>query len=102
MFVRVLKHIKASEIQYLVDAHHKVININYIRNCLKDYEDKKICVFLEYGFPIGYGGMRLYLSSWIIKRFGNKKNHKGAHEHPEEMDTYLQKEMLNKAKIGPF
>ena len=43
----------------------------------------------------------------MLKQFDNKKvwqckNHIGAHEHPEDMQKYLQKEIVNKAIIGPF
>ena len=78
------------------------LNIDYIRNCLEDYKDKQICDFLEFGFPIGFNGDNTLLKAFDSTKIWQFKNHTGAHEHPEEMQKYLQKEIINKAIIGPF
>lgn len=60
-----------SDIKYFINAHEEVIkskkfnfegcripvntrmNMEFIRSWLKDYEDTRLCDFLEFGFPIG-------------------------------------------------
>ena len=112
--------IKTSDIEFLVETHHKVkesgkfnfqecripintrINVNYLRNWLFDYKDKIICDLLEFGFPLGYQGDDTLLKQFDKKKLWKLNNHKGARDYPEAMNDYLQKEMSNKAIIGPF
>ena len=63
---------------------------------LSNYEDKDICTFLEYGFPIGYENLDSLSSDKCVQ------NHKGATEYPIDIDKYLKKEISNHAVLGPF
>ena len=71
------------------------LNIPFFRFMLSDYEDKQVCDFLDYGFPIGYLG-KIEIGATKIK------NHKGATEFPNEVRSYLEKEMAYGAVLGPL
>lgn len=71
------------------------LNIPFFRFMLSDYEDKTICEYLEYGFPIGFTGT-VKLNRKPVK------NHKGAREFPREVEEYLKKEKNYDAILGPF
>lgn len=71
------------------------LNIPFFRFMLSEYEDKVICDFLEYGFPIGFLGK--------VKKSSKKiKNHKGVREFPVEVRKYIEKEKRYGAILGPF
>lgn len=78
------------------------LNIDYIKKWLWDYKDKKLCEFLEYGFPLGYQGNDELLNDVDAKSLWKYRNHKGAEDYPEDMKNYLMKEISNNAIIGPF
>lgn len=106
--------------KFLLSTHHKVIDSNkfnfegcripvnenlnnsYLRFMLQNYKDQQLCDFLEFGFPIGYNGNNEILQQINKKDVWKFKNHKGAQQFPEDMNTYLRKESFNKAIIGPF
>ena len=112
--------VKKDEMQFLLDVHDKVktsgkynfegckirinnhMNMLYLRNLLADYKDQQLCDLLEFGFPIGYKGDNSVLKEVNSKSIWKYRNHKGAEEFPQEMLSYLEKESLNKAIIGPF
>jgi hypothetical protein len=84
------------------------INIDFFKFImLTDYEDKEICRFLEYGFPLGidYANPDLDL---ILKDYRSPKeiatvtNHMGAVNFPSDIDKYLIKELQKSAIAGPF
>ena len=78
------------------------MNIEYIKSLLHDYNDPLLCDFFEFGFPIGYHGNNEILQQIKKKDVWKFKNHKGAEEYKEDMLSYLVKESINKAIIGPF
>ena len=65
------KHLNKYDIQNFLDAHEAVVksgkfnyeecripvnthmNIPFLRSWLTDFHDKKLCDFLEFGFPLG-------------------------------------------------
>lgn len=71
------------------------INILYLDYMLKDYEDKQIIEFLNYGWPINFSGV-------IEKQTKLVYNHKGATEYQTLIDKYIKQELLSGATIGPF
>ena len=62
---------------------------------LSDYEDKEVCEFLEYGFPIGFMGK-------IKTRPPQVKYLKGVIHCPKEVRDYLLKELSYDVVLGPF
>ena len=62
---------------------------------LSDYKDKKVCEFLEYGFPIGFMGKIKTCPPHV-------KNLKGVIQLPKEVRDYLSKELSYDAVLGPF
>ena len=60
-------------------------NLKLLENLLLDYKDKEIAKYLRYGWPINHDGRP---TSKAIPR-----NHKGALEHMEDIDEYLEKEI---------
>ena len=70
------------------------LNIEFIRRNLLDYEDKQVCDFLEFGWPIGHIGKPF--TSTV------RKNHGGATEFPEDINKYLNKESDYRSVLGPF
>ena len=79
------------------------MNIDYMRSLLLDYKDNVVCDLLEFGFPIGFNGIRSQILISVDKKdIWEYKNHKGAEEYPNGMLEYLKKESKNAAIIGPF
>ena len=70
-------------------------NIAKLEEMLQDYWDKDIVQGLKYGWPTG----RLPTTPDPLLTF---KNHKGATDHPESLEKYIQKEKSKDAVIGPF
>ena len=113
------KLLKSSEIQFFLEAHEAVVNsgkynfegcripvntrmnINYMRSLLKDYKDKRVCDFLEFGFPMGVSP-DFVLQSVNKKDLWKFRNHKGATDFPDDINKYLQKEIKQKSILGPF
>jgi hypothetical protein len=70
------------------------LNIDFWRESLCGYDDQVVVEFLQYGFPVGYTHTYLPISEI--------KNHKGAVEFPEEVNTYLCNEIKMGVMAGPF
>ena len=61
---------------------------------MKDYDDRKVLEYLRFGWP---------LNAYDTQE--NSKippNQKGAREHPDEIRSYLKKELKAGSIIGPF
>ena len=65
------------------------------RSKLKSYEDKMICEFLEFGFPLDFNKKKSLC-------FNVRKNHKGARDYEEFIEKYFQKECKELRVAGPF
>ena len=62
---------------------------------LHDYSDKVICDYLQFGFPIDFDNS-IQLKSDI------GRNHKGAREFPEFINSYFDRECSQLRIAGPF
>ena len=112
------KSITPEKITEMIDVHKKVrdsgkfnfqecripvnerINVGYMRQLLSDYSDKLICDFLEFGFPLGFQGNENNLASH--DQLWKYRNHKGATDFADEINSYLLKESKNNSILGPF
>ena len=70
-------------------------NMNLWREKLAGYKDKVICDYLEFGFPLDF-------NKTVELDYSNRRNHKGARDFPEFIDSYLKKECDNTRIAGPF
>ena len=70
-------------------------NLEEFAQQLVDYHDKEVVEWLRYGWPTG----RL---PTLTQPGWSKKNHKGATDHPQQLDKYIQKELGYGAVMGPF
>ena len=70
-------------------------NLPLWRELLNDYPDKIVCDFLEFGFPLDF-------DKSVNLRTDERRNHKGARDHPEFIDAYLLKEIKRSRIAGPF
>ena len=71
------------------------MNIPLWRHLLANYHDKIVCEFLEFGFPLDFD-KNVYLNT------DERRNHKGARDHPEFVNQYLEKELEKTRIVGPF
>ena len=71
------------------------LSISVWRQKLVNYEDKVVCEFLEFGFPLDFN-CESKLS------YDDIRNHKGAREFPKFISTYLEKESKELRVVGPF
>ena len=70
-------------------------NIPLWRDLLVDYSDNIICEFLEFGFPLDF-------NTAVALATNERRNHKGAKEHPEYVSNYLKNETGKSRIAGPF
>ena len=70
------------------------LNMSMWRERLCGFQDKVVCDYLEYGFPLDFKGHKL--------AFGGKKNHKGEREFPSFINRYLKQESDAARRAGPF
>ena len=73
----------------------KKFNMNLWRDKLVSYEDKVICEYLEFGFPLDF-------NSASKLNYDVRRNHKGARDFAEFIDSYLERECQNLRVVGPF
>ena len=70
------------------------LNTVYWRECLKDYPDRVICDYLEFGWPVGF--VRDFLPVFDIR------THRGALNVPDMVCNYLDNELRLGRVAGPF
>ena len=70
------------------------LNIAKWRELLQHYPDNVICDFLEFGWPIGYMSDTLPIFDF--------RTHRGALTFPDQVNTYLSKEVQLGRIAGPF
>ena len=70
-------------------------NLEYFQDQLHNYHDQEVVEWLRYGWPAGR------LPSLPLPGLSTK-NHKGAEEHPQELDKYIKKELKYEAIMGPY
>ena len=69
-------------------------NVQYLQNKLRNYENKQIIDLLRYGFPIE-----------CKQQQGTAQipaNHAGALGFEQDVDQYIERELLKGTLIGPF
>lgn len=66
------------------------------RNYLRNYEDRLVCEFLEFGWPVGYD---YDTYSFPVSQ---PRNHNGAKNFTEDLDRYLKEQISRSAIAGPF
>ena len=69
-------------------------NFDFIEKQLCGYEDRQVIEFLKYGFPVD-------CTTSVIDP-GVPKNHRGAIDFTEEVQSQLQQEVLKGGCVGPF
>ena len=67
---------------------------------MRDYKDKTICAFLEFGFPLCFEGSEDELPSH--DQIWKYRNHKGATDFAVEINSYLEKENSINSILCPF
>lgn len=77
-----------------VELAHSKINVDLFRQKLEDYDDKVICQFLQYGFPLGLA-QEVFLEPCL-------KNHQSAYLYYSYIDTFLHKEVSKYGVVGPL
>ena len=100
MLVELYEHVKQSG-KYNFEGcripvpESKKFNLKLWREKLKDYDDRIVCDYLEFGFPIDFDKEKKLV-------FDVRKNHKGAREFPEFITNYLRRECEGSRIAGPF
>ena len=70
------------------------LNIPVWKQCLRDYSDKRVVSFLEYGWPLGV--------TKPVEPFPPAKNHTGALHFSKQVDQYLADQVSKGRVLGPF
>ena len=70
-------------------------DLGKMETLLEGYHDREVVEWMKYGWPTG----RLPTLPSPALTF---KNHKGAVEHPQALQKYIDKEMTKGAVLGPF
>ncbi len=99
-------------IDYIVTAHEAIrasglpnymscripipskINVDYLQDNLKDYEDKEVVEFAKFGWPPG--------NTAEAHSSGPVANHNSAVNHPSHVDKFVEVELKDRAIIGGF
>lgn len=76
------------------------IDVSFMRQMLRDYNDIAVCDFLQFGFPIGFIGDEQNLHG--LDQIWKHRNHRGATDFSDEINSYLEKESKNDSILGPF
>jgi hypothetical protein len=75
-------------------------DIEFLRRMLgNDYKDLLVCDLLRYGFPIGIQNLN---GAFDEVKVCHCKNHSGARNFPDDINSYLAAEKRNGAIMGPF
>ena len=95
LFEEVFKSGQPNFIGRRVSLPFNKFNIPLWRDLLVDYVDNIICEFLEFGFPLDF-------NKAVVLATDERRNHKGAKEHPEYVSNYLTSEVERSRVAGPF
>ena len=96
--VKLFEHVHASGIENFRGCRIVVgVHFNMLawRSKLKDYEDKVVCEYLEFGFPLDFNKKKKLC-------FDIRRNHKGAREFPKFIKQYFRRECKEVRVAGPF
>ena len=72
------------------------LNLPWLHERLKDFEDKQVFEFFKYGWPVGAIGL-ISQSQECFPR-----NHNSALDHPGDIDKFIRKGLDSHSIIGPF
>lgn len=72
------------------------LNVAQWRSSLKDYHDNIIVDYLKFGWPVGYNYEKY---GFLVSQL---RNHSGAIDYPDELDTYLVAERARLSIARPF
>lgn len=72
-------------------------NLQFLRLQLEKYQDKEVCEFLQFGFPLSCDRTVVELSTSKKVR-----NHAGARNYAKDIEKYIKKEIHYGAILGPF
>lgn len=70
------------------------LNVDMWDELLQSYHDRELCVFLRYGWPVGFHGSAPPTSV--------EDNHASATNNTEAVNEFVNKELSHGALIGPF
>lgn len=70
------------------------LNLNVWSKKLALYHNKDICIFLKYGWPVGYHALKPPTSC--------SNNHPSATLHPTHVQKFIDTELSHGAIVGPF
>lgn len=70
------------------------LNLENWERMLEGYHDRDVCLFLRYGWPVGYEADVIPTSV--------KENHHSAQQHIGHVKNFITKELDHQAIIGPF
>ena len=73
----------------------KKLNMDLWRERLVSYEDKVVCEFLQFGFPLDFDRKAKL-------NFNERRNHRGARDFPAVINEYLTRECDDLRIVGPF
>ena len=73
----------------------KNFNLELWRNKLESYEDRVVCEFLEFGFPLDFNKSKKL-------DYSVRRNHKGARDFSDFINMYLERECEYLRVVGPF
>ena len=71
------------------------VNIDHLEEALDNYEDKQIVDFCKFGWPIGI----------VSDKFSHRpppRNHRSASDYPDQLDSYVERELKEGTLLGPF
>lgn len=96
-FCRLYERIKSFGLPNFLGARVPIqsgLNIQAWRERLTSYHDREICVFLEYGWPVGYHA--------VTPPTSTSRNHPSALAHPDHIAKFIDVELSHGAMVGPF
>ncbi len=97
--VSLFEHVNASGLPNYklcrIPVPNSSLNMSVWKEKLFEYQDKVVCEYLEYGFPLDFDrSKKLY--------YDNERNHKGARAFPEFINNYFERECESLRILGPF
>jgi hypothetical protein len=96
-WVKVINEVRASgksNIEGCRISLPTVLDIDKLRDKLSDYDDRNVCEYLEFGWPINL--------EQDLNREALVNNHKGAVDYERDVDNFLMQEVEQMRVLGPF
>lgn len=96
-FASIYSSIKSRNLPNFLGARITIksdLNLENWEHSLKDYHDRDVCLFLRYGWPVGYEA--------DVTPTSVDNNHQSAVQHASHVKKFIDVELEHKAVIGPF